>query len=78
MNKIRYNLKRKGIADELISNALSEYDGDLYRQKLEQILKTKKVKAATPFEAKQKLAAYAIQKGFEPSLVWEVLKESFQ
>ena len=78
VNKIRYNLKRKGIADELISNALSEYDGDLYRQKLEQILKTKKVKAATPFEAKQKLAAYAIQKGFEPSLVWEVLKELFQ
>ena len=78
VNKIRFNLKRKGIADELISNALSEYDGDLYRQKLEQILKTKKVKAATPFEAKQKLAAYAIQKGFEPSLVWEVLKELFQ
>lgn len=75
VNKIRFNLKRKGIADELISNALSEYDGDLYRQKLEQILKTKKVKAATPFEAKQKLAAYAIQKGFEPSLVWEVLKD---
>ena len=75
VNKIRFNLKRKGIADEIISNALSEYDGDLYRQKLEQILKAKKVKAATPFEAKQKLAAYAIQKGFEPSLVWEVLKD---
>ena len=74
-NKIRFNLKRKDIADELISNALSEYDGELYRQKLEQILKTKKVKAATPFEAKQKLAAYAIQKGFEPSLVWETIKQ---
>ena len=78
VNKIRYNLKRKGIADELISNALSEYDGELYRQKLEQILKTKKVKAATPFEEKRKLAAYAIQKGFEPSLVWEVLKGIIQ
>ena len=77
-NKIRFNLKRKGIADELINDALSEYDGDLYRQKLEQILKTKKVKAATPFETKQKLAAYAIQKGFEPSLVWEVLKGIIQ
>lgn len=75
VNKIRFNLKRKGIADELINDALSGYDGDLYRQKLEQILKAKKVKAATPFEAKQKLAAYAIQKGFEPSLVWEVLKD---
>ena len=75
VNKICFYLKRKGIADELINNALSEYDGDLYRQKLGQILKAKKVKAATPFEAKQKLAAYAIQKGFEPSLVWEVLKE---
>ncbi len=78
VNKIRYNLKRKGIADELISNSLSEYDGDLYRQKLEQILKTKKVNATTPFEVKRKLAAYAIQKGFEPSLVWEVLKGIIQ
>ena len=78
VNKIQFNLKRKGIADELISNALSEYDGELYRQKLEQILKTKKVKAATPFEEKRKLAAYAIQKGFEPSLVWEVLKAIIQ
>ena len=75
VNKIRFNLKRKGITGKLISDGLSEFDGDLYRQKLEQILKAKKVKAATPFEAKQKLAAYAIQKGFEPSLVWEVLKD---
>jgi hypothetical protein len=37
------------------------------------ILKNKKVKAQNEFETKQKLAAYAIQKGFEPALVWEVI-----
>ena len=37
--------------------------------------KAKTVKAANDFEKKRKLAAYAIQKGFEAPLVWEVLKE---
>ena len=74
-NKIRFHLMQKGIGKEIIEEALQQFDSDLYRQKLEQILKNKKVKAETPFEAKRKLAAYAIQKGFEPALVWEVLKE---
>ena len=77
MNKIRFHLMQKGIAKDIIDEALGQTDEDLYRQRLINILKTKSktIKAETDFERKRKLAAYAMQKGFEASLVWEVLKE---
>ena len=77
LNKIRFHLIQKGIAKDIIDEALTQTDEDLYRQRLIDILKTKSktIKAETDFERKRKLAAYAMQKGFEASLVWEVLKE---
>jgi regulatory protein len=77
VNKIRFHLMQKGIAKETIDEALGQTDEDLYRQRLIDILKTKSktIKAENDFEKKRKLAAYAMQKGFEASLVWEVLKE---
>ena len=76
-NKIRYHLIQKGIDKELIDVALEQTKDDSYRQRLIDILttKAKTVKAASDFEKKRKLAAYAIQKGFEGNLVWEVLKD---
>ena len=49
----------------------------LLKSRLFEILNTKAktVKADSDFEKKRKLAAYAMQKGFEGSLVWEVLKD---
>lgn len=77
LNKIRFHLMQKGVAKEIIEEALHDADEDLYRQRLIEILKTKTktVKAENEFEKKRKLAAFAIQRGFESSLVWEVLKE---
>ena len=77
MNKIRFHLIQKGIAKDIIDEALQQTDEEVYRQRLIDILKAKSktVKAETDFERKRKLAAYAIQKGFEGSLVWEVLRE---
>ena len=77
MNKIRFHLMQKGIVKELIDEALGQTNEEVYRQRLIDILKTKAktVKAASDFEKKRKLAAYAIQKGFEGNLVWEVLKD---
>ena len=77
LNKIRFHLIQKGIAKELIDEALEQTDEELYRQRLTDILttKAKTVKAASEFEKKRKLAAYAMQKGFEGNLVWEVLKD---
>ena len=77
LNKIRFHLMQKGIDKDLIDEALGQTDEEIYRQRLIDILKTKSktVKAASEYEKKRKLAAYAMQKGFEGSLVWEVLKE---
>ena len=76
VNKIRFHLMQKGIDKELIDEALGQTDEEVYRQRLIDILKTKSktVKAASDYEKKRKLAAYAMQKGFEGPLVWEVLK----
>lgn len=77
VNKIRFHLMQKGIDKELIDEALGQTDEEAYRQRLIDILKTKSktVRAASDYEKKRKLAAYAMQKGFEGSLVWEVVKE---
>ena len=77
VNKIRFHLIQKGINKEIIEEALGQTDEEVYRQRLTEILKTKAktIKADSDFEKKRKLAAYALQKGFESSLVWEIIKD---
>lgn len=77
INKIRFHLIQKGINKDIIDEAVVQTDEEAYRQRLIEILKTKAktVKADSDFEKKRKLAAYAMQKGFEGPLVWEVVKE---
>ncbi|MBR6878360.1 MAG: RecX family transcriptional regulator [Bacteroidales bacterium] len=79
LNKIRFHLMQKGIDKEIINEAIGNTDEEVYRQRLVEILqvKSKSIKSESDFEKKRKLAAYAIQRGFEASLVWEVLKEDF-
>ena len=75
VNKIRMALKMKGISDEIISNALSEIDPDIYREELIKVLKAKKINETDPYKRRAKLAQYAMQKGYEPSLVWDVIRQ---
>ena len=77
VNKIRFHLIQKGIDKDIIEDALGQTDEEVYRQRLIEILKTKAktIKADSDFEKKRKLAAYAMQKGFEGNLIWEVLKD---
>ena len=75
INKIKMSLKMKGISDEIISNALSEIDPDIYREELIKILKSKKINETDPYKRRAKLAQYAMQKGYEPSLVWDVIRQ---
>lgn len=79
LNKIRFHLMQKGIDKEIIDEALQAYDEEAYRQRLIDVLKikAKTVKAENDFERNRKLAAYAMQKGFEANLVWDVIKEGF-
>ena len=74
VNKIKMSLKMKGISEEIISNALSEIDPEIYKDELIKVLKAKKINESDPYKKKAKLAQYAIQKGYEPSLVWDTLR----
>lgn len=73
VNKIRMALKMKGISDEIIQNALSEIDPENYREELIKVLKAKKINETDPYKRKAKLAQYAMQKGYEPGLVWKLV-----
>ena len=81
---LEYLLDNRFVNDERFAMAFvrgkvnqsgGQTDEEVYRQRLIDILKTKSktIKAETDFEKKRKLAAYAMQKGFEGSLVWEVV-----
>lgn len=74
VNKIKMALRMKGISDEIIKNALSEINPEIYREELVKVLKVKKINESDPYKRKAKLAQYAIQKGYEPNLVWDLIK----
>jgi len=70
--KIINALKQKGISPYLINSSMKEIRGDDYQVKLEQLLKKKMptLKAENEWIMKQKLARFAISKGYENEMVW--------
>jgi regulatory protein len=75
--KIINTLKQKGISEYLINSSLKEIDNTDYRKTLEQLLekKIRTTKAANSMILKQKLARFAISKGYEADLVWPIINE---
>jgi regulatory protein len=75
--KIENTLKMKGISGYLLSAAMKEIDGDDYKKKLVLLLEKKKrtLKSETVMNEKQKLARFAIGKGYEPEMVWVAVNE---
>lgn len=73
--KIKLALKNKKISEPLIKKALGEISDSDYRKMLQKVIaaKEKLVKEKDPYKRKYKIASYAISRGFEPQLVWEVL-----
>ena len=73
--KIVNALKQKGISPYLINSSLKEIGGDDYQTKLELLLKKKMptLKAENEWVMKQKLARFALTKGFESEMVWQVI-----
>jgi regulatory protein len=75
--KIRNELKLRKISDYCIRKAMMEIEEEDYRQTLKKILLEygKKMSGSSPLKKKYRQAAYAISRGFEQSLVWELLGE---
>ena len=73
--KIKQGLKLKGVSEYCIKKAFAAIQSDAYLQTLQEIIsaKSKVVKDKNPAKANYKVAQYAISKGFESNLVWDVL-----
>ena len=76
--KIKYELKARKLSEYCIKVGLAEIEDDDYIETLKTILDKKKHELRTEKQSlilKQKLARYAIGKGFESALVWEMIGE---
>jgi regulatory protein len=76
-NKIKTELKKRKITEYCINKALSEIDRKEYYKTLKEIIskKEKEIKEKNDLKRKNKLSQYAISRGFEPELVWDVINE---
>ena len=74
--KIRLALKQKNISEYCINKALKEINNSDYHKTLEKSITdySKKVSEKNPLKKNYKIAQHIISKGFEPELVWEVLR----
>lgn len=70
--KITHALESKGLSANCIRIGLKEIDQEDYVATLQQLLadKANTLDIADPFILRDKLSGYAIQKGYEPDLVW--------
>lgn len=74
--KIVHALESKGLTKNCIRIGLKEIEEADYLNTLEELLKTKisELSESNTFVLRDKVSKYAIQKGFEPDLVWDTLK----
>jgi regulatory protein len=75
--KIEQELKQRGITGYNLRAGLSEIDDAEYRATLREVLdkKAHELRAEDPFTRKQKVARYAMSRGFEGELIWAMLGE---
>jgi len=75
--KITQALKQKDISDYCIKKGLEEIGNEDYIDTIKVIAEKKlneySLKISNPYQLKAKTAKHIISKGFEPSLVWDVL-----
>lgn len=75
--KIQNELEMLGLTPRCIQRGLGEIDDRDYRKTLSQLLEKKfeEVNEPNAFKKRDKVARYAIGKGYEPELVWLLVKE---
>lgn len=80
-NKLRQELKQKGLSDRLIEKSLqSEINNEEYEQRLAQLLlkKNNLLKEPNLLLRKKKLISFAFQKGYETELVIKKVNDLFE
>lgn len=76
--KIKQGLKQKRISPRLINEALKTISSDLYIEKLLYVIEKKaaSLQEKDPFKRKVKLTQYALSKGYENDLVFDLLRNN--
>lgn len=77
--KIRRQLEQRDISEYCIKKAMEEIEDDAYQKTLKSVMEKKwnALHDTNLFVKRGKLAKYAIQRGYEPSLVWDNIKVHF-
>ena len=77
--RIVRELKRRNISAYCIRKAMEEIEEEDYLKTLEAVLHKKRpsIKLNDPFKRNARLAQYVINRGFEPGLVWTIIKENW-
>ena len=75
--KIIHALEGKGVTPNCIKSGLKEIDDDSYVRTLQDLISKKwqLIDSEDIFVKRDKVATYVIQKGYEPEMVWKMLKE---
>lgn len=75
--RIESQLRLQGVSPRCIATGIKEIDGQDYRKTLVSLLKKKMatVKSSDNRVRKHQAARFAIGKGYEPELVWQILGE---
>ncbi len=78
-NRILQELKQRNISGYCIRKALEEIDERDYRRTLETLLlkKAETLPEEGPFNRNNKLARYAVGRGFEAELTWQAIGDLF-
>jgi len=74
--KIKMELKKRRVPDNLIRDALKTIDEREYAKTLQLLLeqKSREVKEKHPLKKQQKVMRYLASKGFEQDLIWDLFK----
>ena len=75
--KITHALEAKGLTANCIRSGMQEIAEPEYEETLQELIQKKLEQTAeeNPYIKREKVANYVIQKGFEPELVWKLLRE---
>jgi regulatory protein len=73
--KITSHLRVKKISSSTIGSALESIDNELYRMKLKEMIDNhrRSVKAKNDYEMKAKLLRFGLSRGYESSLLYDIL-----
>jgi len=75
-HKILQGLKQHKISEYCIKAGLKEIDEEAYQETLKNLMikKAGSIKATNDYDRRDKIARFAIGRGYETTLIWEIIK----